>query len=385
MTYHYRAENLSPVAHATILLEGRRVVRSGGILEPEDIEAVVAAVTESEIPTATKSEMLHTWLPCAQRNYVIAVTPTTDSLMVVSVYPTDARLSFVRRYLTVITEDTIPMLVHYVAEVRPQIEASPVGEVIRKVNTWAPWQLAMAYLALITLAEILTTIVEPTVGSILHSGVLGLLLLHSAISWELPIHRLLVTLSFAPLIRLISLSLPLAHYDQMYWYLITSIPLFVTGFMIMRMLKITLPQSGYSVRGWLAQALIALTGLALGYLEYRILRPQPLISELTLEAIWFPALILLFCTGVLEELLFRGIMQSTAVETLNHFGVWYVAIVFAVLHIGYQSVVDVLFVFLVGLFFGWIVLKTRNLVGVSLAHGLTNIMLFLVLPFVSGG
>jgi len=49
-----------------------------------------------------------------------------------------------------------------------------------------------------------------------------------------------------------------------------------------------------------------------------------------------------------------------------------------------RSLLDVLFVGVVGLFFGWVVHRTRSLLGVTLAHGLTNIILFLVMPFVLG-
>jgi hypothetical protein len=41
----------------------------------------------------------------------------------------------------------------------------------------------------------------------------------------------------------------------------------------------------------------------------------------------------------------------------------------------------VLFVFIVGLAFGLIVLRTGSILGVSLAHGLTNVTLYLIFPF----
>jgi membrane protease YdiL (CAAX protease family) len=95
-----------------------------------------------------------------------------------------------------------------------------------------------------------------------------------------------------------------------------------------------------------------------------------------------PALILLVCTGYLEELIFRGILQQIAVGQL---GRWvsplYTSILFAILHAGYRSAADVIFVFLVGLLFAWIAGRSKSLVGVTLAHGLTNITLFLVMPF----
>ena len=57
-----------------------------------------------------------------------------------------------------------------------------------------------------------------------------------------------------------------------------------------------------------------------------------------------------------------------------------VALIFAILHIGHRPLLDILFVLGVGLLFGWMVVKTRSLLGVTLAHGVINIMLFVVLP-----
>jgi high-affinity Fe2+/Pb2+ permease len=54
-----------------------------------------------------------------------------------------------------------------------------------------------------------------------------------------------------------------------------------------------------------------------------------------------------------------------------------------VLHIGYLSVVDVVFVTLVGLVFAYIVMWGRSLLGVTLAHGLTNTTLFVIMPYLT--
>jgi membrane protease YdiL (CAAX protease family) len=127
-------------------------------------------------------------------------------------------------------------------------------------------------------------------------------------------------------------------------------------------------------------------GIALGYIEYLILRPEPLISDLTPAQFWGPALILMISTGFLEELIFRGVFQSQAIALLGRLrGIVYVAVYFGVLHVGYHSLIDVIFVTAVGLIFGWITYKTRSIIGVTLAHGLTNIMLFLIMPFVANG
>ena len=88
-------------------------------------------------------------------------------------------------------------------------------------------------------------------------------------------------------------------------------------------------------------------GIDLGYIKYLILRPEPLADELTLRAIWFPALILVVFTGFLEEIIFRGLMQTAFRAKIGRWlGILLVSGLFAVLHLGYQSLLDVIFVFL---------------------------------------
>jgi hypothetical protein len=91
-------------------------------------------------------------------------------------------------------------------------------------------------------------------------------------------------------------------------------------------------------------------------------------------------LILLIFTGLLEELIFRGLLQYAAIRVLRGWGVAYVAVLFAVLHLGYRSAYELLLVFAVALLYGFIALRTGSILGVSLSHGLTNISLYLIFP-----
>src|SRR6266571_561524 len=96
-------------------------------------------------------------------------------------------------------------------------------------------------------------------------------------------------------------------------------------------------------------------------------------------------LVFFFATGFSEELIFRAILLKRAVEGLGtRGGLLYVTAIFASLHIFFLNGVDLVFVFAVGLFYGLIVLKTRNLWGVILSHSLGNVILYLVAPFVFG-
>jgi len=242
-------------------------------------------------------------------------------------------------------------------------------------------KVALIYLAAVAAAELLTALAEPRLGLVLHGLLLLILLAHTARDWEAPTRDLLLTLTFAPLIRLLSLSLPLGQFPVVYWYLITSVPLFVSIYITMRTLGFTWPELGVTSNRMELQLLVSLSGVPFGLIEYRILRPAPLARAFTWQQLLLPAAILMVSTGFMEEFIFRGMMQRATRATLGKFCVPYVAAIFAVLHVGYRSVADVVFVFAVALFFGYVTNKTRSTIGVSLAHGVTNIVLFLVAPF----
>jgi len=246
-----------------------------------------------------------------------------------------------------------------------------------------PWGtiLAFLYLLPITLAELLTVVADARWGLALHIAVLTALLVHSSLTMGQPCHKLLLALALAPLIRIFSLSMPLEDIDLIYWYALVGAPLMVAAFVVARTLGLSWQDIGLTLRSLRVQALVAATGLVFGFAEYFILRPEPLIDGLSLGSVWLPALILLIGTGFTEELVFRGVMQSASSAALGKLALLYVTVVFAVLHLGYKSVVDVAFVFTVGLLFAWTVAKTRSLLGVTLSHGITNIALYLVVPF----
>jgi membrane protease YdiL (CAAX protease family) len=122
-------------------------------------------------------------------------------------------------------------------------------------------------------------------------------------------------------------------------------------------------------------------GMAVGLLEWFVLRPKPIVSAFTVQAILPAALILFFTTGLVEELIFRGVLQKTSEVFLGWRGLVYVSVSFAILHIGQLSVLEVFFVFAIAMCFAWIVKWSGSLIVVIIAHGITNIILYLIAGF----
>ncbi len=244
--------------------------------------------------------------------------------------------------------------------------------------------VAIVYLVAITLAEVITIFYMPVLGIVCHIVILIAVLLHSALGFAgKDRHRQLVlSLALVPLVRILSLSMPLVNIPQLWWYPIIYAPLLVAAFAVVRTLGYRMEDIGFNFRMFPVQLVVALTGFLFGIAEYLILAPEAMVAELTWPKIWLPALILLVTTGFVEEVIFRGVLQRTAVAAFQWWGIVYVSLLFAVLHMGFLSWLDILFVFAVSMFFGGVVKKTGSLLGVTLAHGITNILLFLVMPFV---
>lgn len=241
---------------------------------------------------------------------------------------------------------------------------------------------AWAYLVIVALAELLIAHSAPLPGMILFSGLLIGLLVQAAYAWETPHYALFLVLTLAPLTRMVSMTLPLEAVEPIYWYALISVPLFVAVGLMQISLRRGGWLSGFAVGNLLQQLLVALVGVVFGLVLFVIAPPPPLIEKLTWEHALIPALILLICTGLLEEVLFRGTIQPIVVDALGSSGLVYVALLYAALHLGTHSLATVVLVFVAGLFWGWAVIKTRSLIGVTLSHGLVNILLFLVLPVV---
>ena len=216
------------------------------------------------------------------------------------------------------------------------------------------WGIALVYLLALVVAEVLTTFVAPVGGMILYGLILIALLVQSSIGVQKRTHHFLVVLAIVPLIRLLAMTIPLASFDRIYWDLLIGILLSIVVFITTRLTGLSGSTIGLRItrKEIPVQLLIGLTGLGIGLVEYLILRPDAYISRFSWGQFLLFTLILLVFTGLLEEIIFRGLLQTSAVKILGRLGILYVALLFTLLHLGYRSLLDLLFVFLVGLAFG---------------------------------
>jgi membrane protease YdiL (CAAX protease family)/DNA-binding XRE family transcriptional regulator len=229
----------------------------------------------------------------------------------------------------------------------------------------------------------MTAVASPQLGLMMHALLLVTFTIHGAIGQRTSLGAFALALTHAPLIRLLSLSMPLLSFPQMAWYPLVSIPLLIALWLIVRQIGISRQALGLRLGYLPLQLMLISVGISLGVIEYLILQPQPMVKSLDWQELALPALSLLIFTGFTEEVIFRGLLQALALRTLNRWPFVYVALLFAVLHVGYLSMVDVFFVFAVGVLFAYIVHWGGSILGATLAHGLTNTILFLVMPYLT--
>lgn len=273
------------------------------------------------------------------------------------------------------------------------------------------WTYLLGYLAAVIAAETLiaipggpTELLRPfqSIGLGIHILLVFTLMFLSVLIQpkDATLGVLLVAASLASLVRVFSLAVPRYNFlalpgpsadtnplNTIPWLALVSVPLLVSVVTVAYVQRLRPRDLGLHFERWRdipIQTAVALTGIPLGLLEFFILRPGAWIAQVTFGSLLLGGLAIFFATGLSEELIFRGILLKRAVEGLGkRAGLLYVTAIFASLHIFFLNGVDLVFVFTVGLFYGFVMLKTKNLWGVIVSHSLGNVILYLVAPFIA--
>ena len=170
-------------------------------------------------------------------------------------------------------------------------------------------------------------------------------------------------------------------------FLLISIPIFIAIFTCMWVQGLRAKDIGLylpKLKRTPIEAGVILLAIPVGIIEYQILKPAPL-PGLGPGAVNFitASLIFIVCTGFLEELAFRGLIQHNAIKLMNRWwGILFLSTFFGVLHVGNPSPwhLDCVLAFSIGFIFSVVREKTGSIYGISISHGIINIILFLIMP-----
>jgi len=176
--------------------------------------------------------------------------------------------------------------------------------------------------------------------------------------------------------------MPVFFHLTLYSYVLVYAPMFIPMYMILKERFITAEEAGLTFeRFWFFLPVSISMGLALGWGEYMVIKPQMLVVDNDLQQMLILALTMIFFVGIVEEFVFRSSLQTVLQERIGLIGGLVLAsVIFGFMHSGYHLTLELLYVSLAGLAFGVLFWLSKSLPIVSLAHGVTNIALFLIAP-----
>lgn len=204
----------------------------------------------------------------------------------------------------------------------------------------------------------------------------------ASLKYQQPAYSLYVSLALIPLIRTVSISIPLSGIPKAFEHIAVSIPLFLAGAIIARIADFTYTDLGLRFDQLQSKLLTGLLGILLGFLRFLIIQPGKADVPAAPEGLLMWILILIFL-GFLEEFIYRGIIYNAFLKVLSQKkAVYFTSFLYAALTISTKSFVNVLIAFLVSIIFCGLYTRQKSLTGLYIAHGLMNLTLYFICPLI---
>ena len=236
---------------------------------------------------------------------------------------------------------------------------------------------------LIAFAEILVYSGKLFDAAVIHAVVLLGLSFSTVFIKNEEIQKTYQALILLPILRLINLSMPVffeTEFDSfIFIYGIMAIPVSIAA----SHQELTRAQLGITFKNLFFYIPFSiLLGMILGTGEYLItMGTGTSIPDFSIFSLLKLSIVMLFFAGLVEELIFRSILQ-TRLEILlgGKMGLIITSILFGFMHLGSGSIIEVLYAILVGLVIGSLFYRTRSLPLIAMIHGFMNIFLLGVIP-----
>jgi len=234
--------------------------------------------------------------------------------------------------------------------------------------------LVLAYAGAVLAVEVLAAFGSPVTAAALNGTLLLVLLGHYVVDGE----RALAALALVPLLRLSSFAL--ATDDPTAALLAGGIPVLLAVGLAAHTLELDGIFRLHEIRRR-SQWHVAVGAFALAGVLDLVLQAGPIATSGSLPSVLAGSIAVLVFVGVLEELLFRGLVQVTMAPLLGFWAVPVADSMFAAAYLGaaagYAAVMAAF-----GLACGWWVQRTGSLAGAAFGHGLLAAGLLVIWPAV---
>lgn len=201
---------------------------------------------------------------------------------------------------------------------------------------------------------------------------------------EIKEKNILQALTLPIILRIINISMPQFFTTTFLQYPLIYGIMFIPIYQIIKVQQMSSNEIGLNFKKLHIYLPLAFQiGIAVAFVEYMILNPEPLISKIRLSDIILLSIIMIVFIGTIEETIFRSIIQTRIEKVFGtRNGILLSGSIFGIMHTGYGIIDEVMFASIYGIFIAIIFQKTRNLPFIISIHGISNVMLYGVFPFI---
>jgi uncharacterized protein len=212
--------------------------------------------------------------------------------------------------------------------------------------------------------------------------------LNQAAASSSPEQTLLLTVALVAAVRVLGLIEPLASLVPSFTSVAIAVPTLVGIALVVRVARYSRRELGLFIDRRVAWISLALTlpSAALGFVISNLVQPVALDSERSIAGIVASASVLALTTGLIEEMLFRGLIQRAAANCLGPLpGLLYVSVLYTVLASATWNAVGIAVVFTIALALAAVTTYTRSVVPAAAAHASLNVGVLLATASVVAG
>jgi uncharacterized protein len=274
---------------------------------------------------------------------------------------------------------------------------SPFGDISQTARLAATRELTraklLAYVAvpIVLLAEITNAFFSPTWAVAVYVG--SILALYASFMFarsEEDINNITLSLAALALIRVLSLSLPLAPIRIEYVLGLIALGMLAVVGLTLRRVSFERPTEKSMLRTVLLQIGALGLGFVAGTMMYAIealglaakINVLPgvnagLVNDPLPTLIGIAAVVLI---GVCDELVFRYLLQRSLTPLVGWGALIFTPLIQVALLVGFAAPVPLIFAFLFGMGFAFLTRATGSVLGAALGHGLANLVAHVIAP-----
>ena len=200
------------------------------------------------------------------------------------------------------------------------------------------------------------------------------------------IKPLLQSIILLLLLRIVNMAVPIFFVPSIYWISIIYGIMFIPIYLLLKHQGFTQKEVGLNCDKMHLNPLLYIPaalfiGFLLSWIEFHIIHPEPIIDNSSVPNIIYLILIMFIIIPIVEELIFRSILQCRFEKLLGmNRGLLMTSILFGIMHSGYGLGGEILFACFAGLLIGFIFQKTRCFPFIVVIHGTINVFVFGIFP-----